>query len=164
MDKVYYRKQNRLKYFDYSSEGAYFVTICVKDKKCLFWDNHQQSNVGAHSVRPISEYDLSHYGEVVKIGIENIMKYHPNVYVDKYVIMPNHIHMIIFLGECDGAAVPSISLIVKQFKEYVTKTIGVSIWQKSFHDHIIRTRNSYLQIAKYIDENPEIWTSDCFYT
>ena len=71
--------------------------------------------------------------------------------------------MIIFLGECDKAVVPSISLIVKQFKEYVTKTIGVSIWQKSFHDHIIRNRNSYLQIAEYIDKNPELWMSDCFY-
>ncbi|MGN1102952.1 MAG: transposase [Huintestinicola sp.] len=161
MENKHYRKQNRLINFDYSSEGAYFITFCVKDKKCLLWNDH---TVGAHSVRPETNQKLSHYGEAVKTGIENIMIYHPNVYVDKYVIMPNHIHMIIFLGEDDGiSAVPSISLIVKQLKEYVTKTIGISIWQKSFHDHIIRNRNSYLQIAKYIDENPEKWTSDCFY-
>lgn len=159
------RKPNRLNGFDYSSNGAYFITICTQNRQNYFWDN-----VGAHSVRPWKSIHLTEYGKAVEKSILNISVYHPNVWVDNYVIMPNHIHIILFIGDsemCDKSGrtmcAPTISLIVKQMKEYVTKNIGFSIWQKSFHDHIIRNKKSYEEISSYIDNNPITWEQDCFY-
>jgi len=85
--------------------------------------------------------------------------------VDKYVIMPNHIHLILLISDDHGRAMraPTISTVVNQLKGYVSKQIGYSIWQKLFHDHIIRNNADYLDIWKYIDENPVRWHEDCFY-
>jgi len=89
--------------------------------------------------------------------------------IDKYVIMPNHVHMIIKLSvvqEENGRpmAAPTISRIVNQFKGSVSKQIEYSLWQKLFHDHIIRDEAEYQKIWRYIDENPSRWTEDSYYT
>ncbi|MCL2083915.1 MAG: hypothetical protein FWH06_01490 [Oscillospiraceae bacterium] len=149
------RKDIRLQGYDYSSNGAYFVTMCVKDGHPVLW----RPDVGTHSVRPLSET-----GNIVKTAVENIPEIYEGVFIDKFVIMPNHIHMIARI-ESGGRTlcVPTISRIIKQCKEYVTKQIGYSIWQTRFHDHVIRDEEEYKRIWQYIEENPVKWAEDCYF-
>ncbi|MBB6214042.1 REP element-mobilizing transposase RayT [Anaerosolibacter carboniphilus] len=159
MSKPIYRKNVRLKNYDYSQAGYYFITICVKDKRCMLWED----NVEAPSGRP----NLSNIGTIVAAGIENITRIYENVMIDKYAIMPNHIHMIIVLrGKEDRRAMhaPTISRIINQFKGFVTKQIGYSIWQKLFYDHVIRNEQEYQNICPYIETNPLKWMEDCYYS
>ncbi|MCL2760036.1 MAG: transposase [Desulfuromonadales bacterium] len=158
MKELLKRKQNRLQNYDYSQNGAYFVTICIKDKHELLWI---PAFVGAHSVRPL----LSDIGKVVEKAIMNIPQIYETVIIDRYTIMPNHVHMIAII-DCDHGrtlCAPTISRVIKQCKEYVTKQIGYSIWQKSFHDHIIRNEQDYINIAEYIENNPANWEIDRFF-
>lgn len=109
---------------------------------------------------------LSHQGEIVDAAIREITNHYPAVVVKKYVIMPNHIHLIMHIcADTDGRAMlaPTISTVVQHLKGYVTKQLGFSLWQKSFHDHIIRTERDYQMIWEYIDANPYNWETDCFY-
>ncbi len=186
------RKPNRLYNYNYSRNDTYFVTICVKDKHEMLW----QSHVGANCVRPHPtqascplqgtqfiqsnratgpiNLPLSDTGNIVRIEIERIASIYPSVSIDKYVIMPNHIHMIIRIiynkatyaednrGRTQFA--PTLSRIIKQFKGSITKQIGFSLWQKSFHDHIIRSEQEYREIWDYIDQNPSKWDEDCYFT
>ena len=81
--------------------------------------------------------------------------------------MPNHIHMILFIPHDSGRMISSPTSIltaVGQMKRYVSKKVGTAIWQRSFHDHVIRDKNDYEKISKYIYENPIKWKYDCFYT
>ena len=155
------RKPNRLKGYDYSQNGAYFITMCVKDRCEMLWNA-----VGARIARPQNTEDLSEYGIVIKNAINNISEQYPSVLVDKYVIMPNHIHMILLVDSSgDGRAMraPTISTVINQMKGYVTKQIGFSLWQKLFHDHIIRNEEEYRKIWEYIDTNPLKWEDDCYF-
>ena len=104
-----------------------------------------------------------------------------DVTVDSSIIMPNHVHMILTLrkpgenGRSYGVniaetrrngrpmAAPTISRIVNQFKGSVSKQLGYSIWQKLFHDRIIRNEEEYIRIAQYIEQNPKCWKDDCFH-
>lgn len=154
------RKPNRLPCFDYSIPGAYFITICTKERKCVFWDN-----VGASIARP-QKPTLSWCGRIVDAAIRSIPTHYPAITMDHYVVMPNHIHLLLQINtDRDGRPMvaPTISCIVQQFKGVVTKQIGYSIWQKLFHDHVIRGENDYLKIWQYIDDNPAKWEEDCFY-
>lgn len=158
--ELHQRKPNRLPNFDYSTPGAYFITICTKDHKCLFWEN-----VGASIARP-QKPKLSDWGNIVAVAIRKIPTCYPAVSVDHYVVMPNHIHLLLQINtDEDGRAMPAprISTIVQQLKGIVTKQIGSSVWQKLFHDHIIRGKQDYLKIWEYIDNNPLRWEEDCFY-
>lgn len=116
------RKQTRLKEYDYSRNGAYFITICTKDKKCLL------GSVGATIGRPVQTV-LSKYGQIVENVILDIPNHYKNIFVDKYVIMPNHIHLILFIKNDEGRAMhaPTISKIIQQMKGVVTKKVGFSI-------------------------------------
>ena len=153
------RKPNRLKDYDYSQAGAYFITICVKDRKNILWNNI----VGACIARP----QLSNIGNIVNNTVQNVPHIYKNaVSIEKYVIMPNHIHMIIIIrGNEDGRAMcaPTISNIINQMKGNVTKQIGYSIWQKLFHDRIIRDQQEYEKIYEYIETNPSKWQEDKYY-
>jgi REP element-mobilizing transposase RayT len=151
------RKPNRLKNYDYSQSGYYFITICVEDRHELLWRPY----VGARIARPT----LSDIGEIVKNAIENIPHIYESVTVDKYVIMPNHIHLILIIEDDPGRAMraPTISTVINQMKGYVSKQIGYSIWQKLFYDHVIRNEAEHMYIWQYIDENPINWQDDCLY-
>ena len=160
------RKRNRLKNYDYSSVGAYFITICTKDKKALFWSKSQPDFVGEDIILPSDSVRLSPYGKIVEEAIKAISKHYPHIELLQYVIMPNHIHMILYIPYDDGRMISSPTSIltaVGQMKRYVSKKIGESIWQKSFHDHVIRDNMDYDKISKYIYENPIKWQYDCFY-
>lgn len=157
------RKSNRLKGFTYNQNGAYFITICIKDRQPILWNI---DNVGATCGRPYHTNHLSAYGLLIENEINRIDSiYNHVVEIDKYVIMPNHIHLLILLHTNNGRpqVAPTISRIMKQFKGSVTKQIGFPLWQKLFHDHIIRNEQDYLKIWEYIDTNPLRWETDCFY-
>ena len=146
------RKNIRLNDYNYSSNGAYFITICTKNKENLLW-----KNVGANCVRPLDQLPLSKIGIVIENEIYKLNTVYENIKVDKYQIMPNHIHFIIFIYEDSNGRTqfaPTISRIIKQFKGSITKQIGFSIWQKSFYDRIIRNENEYQSVWNYIHNNP----------
>ncbi len=157
------RKPTRLKDFDYSQNGAYFVTICTKDKQCIF------SEVVGGGALDAPQNILSETGKIAEkyiLSTNNI----PDVAVDKYVIMPNHIHLILIVHNTGGTSkAPSptnniISHTISTFKRFVNKEAGQNIFQRSFHDHIIRDEQDYLKIWNYIDTNPQKWREDCFFT
>ena len=154
------RKDIRLKKYDYSSVGSYFVTICTSERR-----NYFMENVGATIGRP-QDVVLSQYGSIVDEAINNIPAIYPAIGVNCYVIMPDHIHLLLLVraDECGRPMVaPTISRVVQQLKGYITKRIGFSVWQKLFVDHIIRNRNDFDEHVKYIYENPMRWSYDEFY-
>ena len=143
------RKNIRLKDFDYSQNGYYYVTICTKDRKNLFWES-----VGADIIRP----NLSKYGKIVNTAINAISTHYPNIKIGEYVIMPDHIHMIMIIsndenGRMISAPTKPLSTVIGQMKRWVSKEIGFSVWQKSYYDHIIRDESDYMVKAEYIMNN-----------
>jgi len=158
MDNLPTRKSIRLKNYDYSQNGAYYITICTKNKQHLFWNDI----VGARIARP----PLSDIGKVTENAINKISFHYPMVLVDKYAIMPNHIHMILIISNEDSERAlraPTISTIINQMKGYITKQIGYSIWQKLYNDHVIRSETEYKTKWEYIDTNPIRWQEDDYY-
>lgn len=146
------RKNIRLHNYNYSYNGAYFITICTKNKENLLW-----KNVGANCVRPLDQLPLSKIGIVIENEIYKLNTVYENIKVDKYQIMPNHIHLIIFIYEDSNGRTqfaPTISRIIKQFKGSITKQIEFSIWQKSFYDRVIRNEKEYQSVWNYIHNNP----------
>ena len=103
-------------------------------------------------------------GKIAEHSISAIEHHFPNVRVDKFVVMPNHIHLILDLY----AQGTSLTNIIGQFKAFVSKEIHKTepdrtVWQTSFHDHIIRNQKAYEKIWLYIDSNPQNWEKDCFF-
>ena len=161
------RKANRLRAFDCSQNGAYFLTVCTKNRECLLWEQAIPHTVGERIALPQSGYALSAMGEIVRRRIEEIPKHYPSVSVDRYVIMPNHVHLLLRIEEdaVGGRAMraPTVSTLVCQLKATVSKDVGQKIWQRSFHDHVIRNERDYAEIWKYIEDNPRKWTEDSLY-
>lgn len=155
------RKKIRLEDRDYSACGVYFITICTLDRRNYFWRNIP---VGAIIDRPqCIDYTLSSCGEIVNEAIKKIPIAYPRLSVDSYVIMPNHIHLMLRIcgNTCEQPTVtPAIPRVIKQMKGYVSKRVGTTIWQKSFHDHIIRNHEDYEKHLKYIHDNPIHWDTD----
>ena len=154
------RKRIRLEGYDYSSNGSYHITICVKDPSVSLW-----TRVGADIIRPdyelIEEIDfpLSRAGRIVETAINNIPKHYNCVSVDKYCIMPDHIHLLITIfceenGRMISAPTPSVSTVIGQMKRWASKQIGKPIWQKSFIDSIIDSDKVYNDVWEYINNNP----------
>ena len=155
------RKPNRLKNYDYSRPNAYFITFCTDGRRNLLWND-----VGASIARP-QDVPLSSYGRIVDQAINDIPKHYPMITVDQYAVMPNHVHLLLQIhSDPEGRALPApeISRVVQQVKGVITKQIGLGIWQKLFHDHVIRDQKEYDTVWRYIETNPLKWTDDCFYT
>ena len=155
------RKHNRLNEYDYSTPNAYFITICTKNRQNLFW-----SDVGAIIDRP-RDVPLTTQGLTVSRSICDIEKHYPAISVDPYVLMPNHIHLLLQIHtDSNGRSViaPTISTVVRLFKGTVSKQIGCSIWQKGFYDHVVRNEVDYLEIWNYIEGNPSKWLDDKLHT
>ena len=147
------RKKNRLSCFDYRNPGYYFITICTKNKEKLFWHSPDTESSKLTSIGLITEKCICRIPEI-----------YPIIHLDKYVIMPNHVHLILYLeGNEEHPNNPTISIIVGQMKRAVSKTAKREIWQRSFHDHIIRNEKDYQMIWKYIEDNPRKWENDCYY-
>lgn len=142
------RKNIRLKNYDYSTLGMYFVTICTQDRIEI---------LGRIRDKKIK---LTEQGKITQKYLNNIDVVYAGIKIDEYIIMPNHIHMIIEINSSTGI---SVSRIIKQYKEKVTKQIGYSIWQKSYYEHIIRNENEYYKIKQYIQNNVINWEEDKYF-
>ncbi len=151
------RKPTRLKDFDYSTNGAYFITICSHNRKCIF------SNIVGEGLCALPKNNITKIGTEIQKSIEYINKTYTGVSIKKYIIMPNHIHMIVVLNYAGGHGGPPLQKIIGQIKSYTTHKYKDILFQRSFHDHIIRDENEYLKICNYIDINPLKWKEDCFY-
>ena len=150
------RKHNRLSADLYCVPGAYFITICVSERQKLLWRNDKETLT--HDI-PLSEI-----GMIVQEHIIDIPSHYAgSIVVQKYVIMPNHVHILLSSHNADDRACPDIRQVIRAFKGSVSKHVGRSIWQKGFFDRIVRDMNEYDTIWKYIDENPIKWQLDKYY-
>ena len=150
----YSRKPTRIPNYDYINSNYYFITICTHNKACLFGKPR----------------DLNYLGKIAEECLKKIPDHYPQAQIDQAVVMPNHVHAIIVIGTgTDTESLPNLSQIVGQYKMSVTKKIheykpDLQVWQRSFHDHIIRNQKGYENIWEYIKSNPIKWEEDCFYT
>ncbi len=143
------RKPNRLKGYDYAGNGTYFITICTRDRKCIL----SRIPVG-NAALSVPKIELTAIGKIVEEHLRLI----PGI--DKYVIMPNHIHLIVIKSKTGK----NISEDIRALKSVVSRAVGRPIWQKSFYDHIIRDEEDYLTKAEYIENNPSKWIEDELYS
>ena len=207
------RKQVRLQNYNYSENGAYFITICTKDKKQTLGNIVEDGNVTLHPNREEKFYKketlrfrpqplcdivgdgildvppsnviykdnvyviLSEFGKIVKHSIEYLHQHNNNIDVEKYVIMPNHIHLIITIHSAQGTSgkpSPTINIIntrqneiipkfVSALKRFTNKQCDTDLWQRSYTDHVIRNNQDYLNHVEYIENNPLKWELDKYY-
>lgn len=168
------RKPTRLREYDYASNGAYFVTVCSKDKAKIFCRIVGRDDLGAPPCVMLTDI-----GKVVDKYICLISDAYNTVNVDKYVVMPNHIHLLLTIGKQRRAEssrptdaeekrvsknYPTVSQIIAALKRFTNKETGIKLWQTSFHDHIIRDEHDYLVRWQYIDDNPAKWVIDEYFT
>jgi len=131
------RKPTRLKGYDYSTPGMYFVTICTHNRKCIL------SHIVGDGLCDLPHNELTGIGKDVEFSIQYINNHYSDVRIEKYVIIPNHIHLIVDLNLSGGHGNPPLQDVIGQFKSYTTKKYGDILWQRSFHDHIIRDESDY---------------------
>ncbi|MDP2363027.1 MAG: transposase [Ignavibacteria bacterium] len=144
------RKSTRLKEYDYSNNGYYFITICVQGMKCVL------SSVENNKTK------LNKYGLIVENNLHNLQKRFPCIELDYYVVMPNHIHIILILENKQNERPVNITEIIAALKSLTTIEIhkdGLKEfkWQRSFYDRIIRDEKELYNIRKYIEQNPLKW-------
>jgi putative transposase len=170
------RRPQRLKNYNYSRAGGYFITICTARRMCLFGDIRNE------------EIYLNKFGEIVQICWRDLRRHYSHITFDAFVIMPNHVHGIIMVDELAGsgsrifsAAVhenaggetpplrkpATLSQIIGYFKYQSSKQINglrnmprIPVWQRSFYDHVIRDEASLNRIREYIATNPLRWCLD----
>ena len=159
-EKLPKRKMTRWDQKDYSSEGRYFITICTQNRKPIL---SRISSVGV-DVLDDPQIQLLTFGKIAEKYINQLNDFYNDLEVDQYVIMPNHIHLILFVYG-NGPSAPTkqhsvVSRFVSTFKRFCNKEYGANIWQRSFYDHIIRDREDYQNHLRYIYENPLKWSED----
>ena len=151
METLPVRKIIRIPDYDYSTPGAYFITVCTAERAKILWDG-----VGADTIRP-QNLPLSAVGKIAEQSILQIKNHYKKIEIDKYCIMPDHIHLILRIeSDIDGRMIsaPTVSTVVGSMKRWVSRQVGKPIWQKSFYDHGIRNQQDYDEIWQYIENNP----------
>ena len=150
------RKVLRLKDYDYSQTGGYFITFCTENRAPLL----SRITVGKAALR-LPQVELTEYGRITEKYIQNISVAYPHISVENYVIMPNHVHLLLLVGDGgQGAARPTVSAVVRSIKALVRKETGKSLFQNSFYDHILRDEQDFLIHWDYIETNPGKWAED----
>jgi putative transposase len=165
----FHRRSIRLPEYDYSQEGAYYISICAQDRKCLFGEIRNGKII------------LSECGRIVENWWNTIPERYEGVVLDEYVIMPNHMHAIIVInGDTDNGvgAIHELPLRIKRrgmilpkiigyFKMNTAKQInqmtnatGRTVWQRNYLEHVIRNEKSLYIIREYIRNNPLYWAAD----
>lgn len=168
----HHRRSIRLRGYDYTWPGAYFVTICTHRRECLFGEVMD------------GEMVLSEYGAIVEQVWQDLPHHYTHVRLDAWVIMPNHVHGIIILtGEPVGAGLrPSpttaptatkrhgLPEIVRALKSFSSRRIndlrsisGVPVWQRNHWEHVIRSEQTLRLIRQYILDNPARWHLDRYH-
>ncbi|MBM3155975.1 MAG: transposase [Chloroflexi bacterium] len=162
------RRSICLKDYDYSQEGAYFVTICMQDKVCVLGEVVN------------GEMQLNKYGQVVDGCWLEIPRHFQDIGIDAFVVMPNHVHGIaMIIDKCRGTACraptekfghptpKSLPTIIRSFKSAVTNRInalrgtpGAPFWQRNYYEHVIRNETDFNDIRQYILDNPIKWDMD----
>ena len=151
------RKHVRSQSYDYSSPGAYFVTICTHHKQCPFGAIEN----GIMNLNP--------NGQIVWKSWEDIPRHYAGISNEIFMVMPNHIHGIIIIhdGNKRSGSKPDptkkhpLSEIVRAFKSYSTRHIkGTVVWQHAYYEHVIRDGKEYYEIGEYILGNPSKWDND----
>ena len=151
------RKSVRLKDYDYSSENIYFFTICTKDK---ITGRHDfiLSKLAKNDLTEEIETRLTDIGRVCDECIKNIPKVYDNTTLEAYVIMPNHIHLIIGINKAKADdKTPDACRIITSTKSVISKKLGYSIWQKNSYDTVLKTYEQYEKQIMYIANNPAKW-------
>jgi len=168
-----HRSPLRLPDFDYSTPGAYFITVCTYHRTCLLGDVRHDRVL------------LTDIGSMVNSAWSELPSHYPALQTDAFVVMPNHVHGIIFLtGEeprpsspPDGRArepAPTFGLldVVHRFKTLTTRRFAEfghasgsrpvyrHLWQRSFYEHVVRDDATLLRIREYIPNNPLAWALD----
>jgi REP element-mobilizing transposase RayT len=145
----------RLQEYDYAQAGAYFLTICARDRACLFADLDD----GVVCLTPV--------GEVVAMCWEAIPEHFSTVELDAFVVMPNHVHGIVVLGSDSGAGASILADEGTACRALVADRLGPlppgripSLWQSNYHEHIIRNERSLEHLRAYIAANPSRWVED----
>ena len=155
------RKSLRLKEYNYSTNGSYFITICSKDKSNLFCSIDENITNASYDNIDFSKYIYyTKIGLVIKENIDFVNDKYDSIKIENYVIMPNHIHLLINLLENNKS---SLSNIIMSFKRSVTMKCKSKIWQRSFYDRIIRNQKELDKINEYIIYNPFKWKLDEYY-
>jgi REP element-mobilizing transposase RayT len=166
----YHRRSVRLKGYDYSYQGWYYVTICTRNREMIFGDVVDGKMV------------LNEFGKIVENTWHDLINHNNHIELDAFVIMPNHIHGIIvinnkkFVGAGSEPAPtvernrPGLPEIIRQFKTFSARRInrhrhlvGVSVWQRNYYEHIVRNEFEFHRIRQYIMENPMKWHTDKYF-
>lgn len=175
------RKPLRLPDYNYGTNGYYFVTICTQKKHYLFaMQRYASMETNPCVPQPSVGWDPcvppQRATNIAEKWIQRISNKFPNCHIDKYVIMPNHIHMIVVINRAVGHVGPTLPDIIQWYKTMVTNEyirdvkagylppFDKKIWQRSYYDHVIRNESDYLTIWQYVDTNPIKWKTDEFYT
>lgn len=168
-----HRKSMRLKNYDYTSAGAYFMTICTHDRKCLFGHIDNGKMV------------LNSYGDIVRNVWGDLINHMGGIRLEVFVVMPNHMHGIVMIKRAGLEPAPTknaeavgagskpalsqcgLSEIVRQFKTFSAKrinalrqTAGAPVWQRNYYEHVIRDEKTLFEIREYIENNPKQWDLD----
>ena len=157
------RKHPRMNHYDYSTAGAYFITICTHNRRCLL------SHIVGRGLAP-AESQYTAYGKIAREQLLLLEKRFPSLKIDQYVIMPNHIHVIFMLEETAGDSQrPTITDIICAYKSLTTIACKKAhlvdkLFQTSFYEHVIRGRADYDEIVAYIVNNPKQWELDRLYS
>lgn len=153
------RRKIRLSQYDYSSNGLYFITICTKNRKRLL----SEIQLDTATIPQPPKIMLTIYGRLVEDSILRMETFYPEVRILNYVVMPNHVHLLLFLYSDKDKKSPSVSQIIQQFKGAVTKQAGFPIWQSRFYDHVVRSEKDLQDIVTYIENNPARWAEDEYF-
>jgi putative transposase len=153
------RKLPRLHSYDYSTPGAYFVTICVKNRESVFGEIQDR------------QICINHNGRIIDKCWLDLVNHFNNIELDSYVIMPNHFHGIVIIvgnhdvvGNGHARSLPKLPVVIGSFKAATAKMIHETgkpfEWQKSYYDRIIRDEDELNRIREYITNNPRNWEKD----
>ena len=153
------RKHTRLPGYDYSGAGGYFVTLCTKGRE------HLLSSIRVGSDALIGpQVGLTEIGKLVDESIQSAKQAYETVSIPCYVVMPNHVHLLIVLEKGPmGASGPTVGMVVRGIKTKVSRALGYSVWQEKFYDHVVRNHEDYLRVWEYIDSNPAKWREDEYF-
>ena len=154
------RKTIRLKGYDYSNEGMYFITICTKNRERILGTING-------SVKTDPYMKINDIGKIVEKELKEIENHFKNIKIDEYVIMPNHLHFIIQKIDVGaGLDLPvntSINTIIGLFKSGVSRSVKYSLWQRNYYEHVIRGEKDYYIIKEYIQNNVINWKKDKYF-